>query len=184
MPQSLRPEKLQSTKRKRASRNQRITGLNHRDTETPRKEKIVFTNACVSVSLWYINATEANECWCTPRPSKPRDSYWKVAVVGSIPSRLRQLLSQLLLVPNVIYHMYAMKRTTIFADEDLLSEVREISEKEKKSIAEVMREAMRTYVRKKKPKKKLSFIAIGRSGRRDIAERHESLLWKKKSPHE
>ena len=72
-----------------------------------------------------------------------------------------------------------MKRTTIFADEELLSEIREISEKEKKSLAEVMREAMQTYVRKKRPRRKVSFVGIGRSGRKDIAGRHEELLWKK-----
>ena len=75
-----------------------------------------------------------------------------------------------------------MKRTTIFADEELLSEIREISAKEKKSVAEVMREAMQSYVQKKKPaRRKLSFVGIGRSGRKDIAGRHEELLWKKNS---
>ena len=44
-----------------------------------------------------------------------------------------------------------MKRTTIFADEDLLEEIRDISKNEKKSIAEVMREAMQNYIRIKKP---------------------------------
>ncbi len=72
-----------------------------------------------------------------------------------------------------------MKRTTIFADEELLSEIREISAKEKKSVAEVMREAMQSYVRKKRPRRKLSFLGIGNSGRKDIAERHEELLWKR-----
>ena len=80
--------------------------------------------------------------------------------------------------------MYDMKRTTIFADEELLSEIREISAKEKKTVAEVMREAMRTYVRKKQPRRKLSFVGIGRSGRKDIAERHEELLWKKNKHHD
>jgi len=78
-----------------------------------------------------------------------------------------------------------MKRTTIFADEELLAEIREISTKEKKSVAEVMREAMESHVNKKKPKRqRLSFVGIGRSGRKDIAERHEELLWKNKKPHE
>ena len=77
-----------------------------------------------------------------------------------------------------------MKRTTIFADENLLSEIREISFREKKSVAEVMREAMQNHVRKKRPRRKLSFIGIGRSGRKDIAERHEELLWKKDKRHD
>lgn len=79
-----------------------------------------------------------------------------------------------------IYHTYDMKRTTIFADEELLREIREISAEENRSIAEVMREAMMSYVgRKRKKKNKLSFVGVGKSGRKDIAERHEELLWKK-----
>lgn len=78
-----------------------------------------------------------------------------------------------------------MKRTTIFADEELLAEIREISAKEKKSVAEVMREAMQSYVQKKTPaKRKLSFLGIARSGRKDIAARHEELLWKKNKHHD
>ncbi len=74
-----------------------------------------------------------------------------------------------------------MKRTTIFADEELLAEIQQISAEEKKSVAEVVREAMESYVSKKRPKRqKLGFIASGRSGRNDISERYEELLWKKK----
>ncbi len=73
-----------------------------------------------------------------------------------------------------------MKRTTIFADADLINEIKEISKEENRSAAEIIREAMLTYIRHKRHgKKKLSFIGIGDSGRRDIAERHEELLWKK-----
>ena len=73
-----------------------------------------------------------------------------------------------------------MKRTTIFADEELLRVIREISAEENVSVAEVMREAMKSYiVRKRKKKNKLSFVGIAKSGRKDIAERHEELLWKK-----
>jgi len=73
-----------------------------------------------------------------------------------------------------------MKRTTIFADDDLIEEIRDISKNEKKSIAEVMREAMQNYIRTKKPRRsKLSFIGIGKSGRGDVAAKHEDLLWKK-----
>lgn len=79
-----------------------------------------------------------------------------------------------------LYHTYDMKRTTILADEDLLPEIQEIAAEEKKSMAKVMREAMKSYIRKKRPgKKKPSFVGIARSGRKDIAERHEDLLWKK-----
>ena len=73
-----------------------------------------------------------------------------------------------------------MRRTTIFADDSLIDEIKEISKEEKRSVAEVVREAMQNYVAQKRTrKKKLSFIGIGDSGRRNVAEKHEGLLWKK-----
>ena len=73
-----------------------------------------------------------------------------------------------------------MRRTTIFADDNLLNEIKEISKEENRSIADILREAMEHYIgQKRQGKKKISFIGIGSSGRRDIAERHEELLWEK-----
>lgn len=73
-----------------------------------------------------------------------------------------------------------MKRTTIFADDNLINEIKEISKEENRSVADILREAMQDYIKQKRHKKKrISFIGIGSSGRRDIAERHEELLWKK-----
>jgi len=75
-----------------------------------------------------------------------------------------------------------MKRTTIFADDDLIAEIKEISREEGRSAAAVMREAMLSYIdRKKNKKRKLSFVGVGDSGRRGVAEKHEELLWKKGS---
>ena len=48
-----------------------------------------------------------------------------------------------------------------------------------RSVAEIVREAMQGYIQQKRKKKKLSFIGIGSSGRKDVAEKHEELLWKK-----
>ncbi len=96
----------------------------------------------------------------------------------------RQNESKLLtkIIMSYIIHMTEgfMKRTTIFADDNLIKEIKEISKEENRSAAEIIREAMLTYIKHKRHrKKKLSFIGIGSSGRRDIAERHEELLWKK-----
>jgi metal-responsive CopG/Arc/MetJ family transcriptional regulator len=78
-----------------------------------------------------------------------------------------------------------MKRTTIFADDELLRELKEVSREEDRSVAEIVREAIESYIKQKvKRKKKLSFIGIGSSGRSDIAERHEELLWRKKEDTE
>lgn len=71
-----------------------------------------------------------------------------------------------------------MKRTTIFADEVLLQEIKEISQEEKRTVAEVMRDAMQQYIKQKRQRdKRLSFIGIGKSPHTDISERHEELLW-------
>lgn len=76
-----------------------------------------------------------------------------------------------------------MKRTTFFADEQLMDELKEIAREEKKTLASVVREATVIYVReKRKRKKKLSFVGVGSSKRIDVAEKHEELLWKKPRP--
>lgn len=73
-----------------------------------------------------------------------------------------------------------MKRTTIFADDALIKEFKDLSKEENRSVAEMVREAMEQYVRQRRQKKKkLSFIGIGSSGKRDVAEKHEELLWRK-----
>lgn len=73
-----------------------------------------------------------------------------------------------------------MKRTTVFADERLVEELKNLSAMEKRSFADVVREAMEEYAaRKRKPAGRLSFIGAGGSGRADVAEKHEELLWKK-----
>ena len=72
-----------------------------------------------------------------------------------------------------------MKRTTVFADEDILKKLREIAKKEKSSVSEVTRKALHEYVSRRRPKRsRLSLIGIGRSGRKDVAERAEELVGK------
>jgi metal-responsive CopG/Arc/MetJ family transcriptional regulator len=74
-----------------------------------------------------------------------------------------------------------MKRTTIFAEDYLLDEVKSLAKKQKTSVATVVREALVSYLatHKQEQSSHLSFIAIGSSGESDIAERHEELLWQK-----
>ena len=73
-----------------------------------------------------------------------------------------------------------MRRTTIFADDDLLDEMKSLAAEENRSVAEIVREAMEEDLkRKRKAVRKFSFLGIGNSGRRDVAEEHELLLWKK-----
>lgn len=80
---------------------------------------------------------------------------------------------------NVEEEMF-MKRTTIFADEELLSGLKHIADEEGISVAEAIRQALHRFVaQRQKPRKRLSFIGIGRSGRKDVSERCEELLWTK-----
>ena len=72
-----------------------------------------------------------------------------------------------------------MKRTTIFADENLLNALKHIADDEGISIAETIRQALDRFVaQRQRSKKQLSFVGIGRSGRKDVSERCEELLWK------
>ncbi len=72
-----------------------------------------------------------------------------------------------------------MKRTTIFADEDVLAALREIAQKEGVSIAELVRKALKRFIADhQKDRKLLSILGIGQSGRTDISERFEELVWK------
>ncbi|MFQ5674866.1 MAG: CopG family transcriptional regulator [bacterium] len=72
-----------------------------------------------------------------------------------------------------------MKRTTIFADEEILENIKQIAREREISLAEAIRQALEKFVLQQQDvKKQLSFLGIGRSGRKDIAERHETLLWK------
>lgn len=76
-----------------------------------------------------------------------------------------------------------MRRTTIFADDDLLEEIKGVARQSHKSTAEVIREALRQYLEKRSARKRtsLSFIGIGESGKDNISEKHEELLWQRPS---
>ena len=70
-----------------------------------------------------------------------------------------------------------MKRTTVFAENTVLDALRAIARRRGITLAEVTREALTAHVSKHESgRKSLSIIGIGRSGRRDIAERAEELL--------
>lgn len=72
-----------------------------------------------------------------------------------------------------------MRRTTIFADEDVLRKMREIARRENITLSEAIRTALERYVSRHRPKRPtLSLIGIGRSGRKDVAEHAEELLGK------
>jgi ribbon-helix-helix CopG family protein len=74
-----------------------------------------------------------------------------------------------------------MKRTTIFMDEALEKDLQALARRRGTPVASVVREALAAYVAGAARAPALSFTGVGASGRRDIAVRHEDLLWKE--PH-
>ena len=71
-----------------------------------------------------------------------------------------------------------MKRTTIFIDEPLERDLKARAERERRPMAELVREAVREYMAHDSAAAPLPrFVGVGRSGRTDTAERHEELLF-------
>jgi len=70
-----------------------------------------------------------------------------------------------------------MKRTTVFVEDEVLDALQAVARRRGIPLAQVTREALAAYVARQRGKRKpLTFVAIGRSGRRDVAERFEELL--------
>lgn len=72
-----------------------------------------------------------------------------------------------------------MKRTTLFAEEEILERYQRMAQNEGISTAELIRKALHDYLSNRSRKSVLpSFVGIGRSGHRDTSERIDELLWK------
>lgn len=80
-------------------------------------------------------------------------------------------------------NMYAMRRTTVFLDEQLLRRARQFARREGKSFAAVVRESLAAYMAGGRPANRLPSVA-GRfaSGRTDTSNRVDQLLWTE--PHD
>ena len=72
-----------------------------------------------------------------------------------------------------------MLRTTIYLDKDVALAIRQLADREQRSQAELIREALRRYLKqvgKRREPPKPSGIGAYRSGRHDVSERAEELL--------
>ena len=77
-----------------------------------------------------------------------------------------------------------MKRTTVFLAEGAERDLKSLAARQGEPVASLIREAISEYlVRRKKERPALGFVAAGRSGRDDVATRHEELLWRDLAPH-
>jgi hypothetical protein len=79
-----------------------------------------------------------------------------------------------------------MKRTTMFIDEGLERDLQALARRKGVSVSALVRESLSRYVAEENGRQKftLSFLGVGSSGRKDIAERHEEYLWRDLKPHE
>jgi len=78
-----------------------------------------------------------------------------------------------------------MKRTTLFLEEATERELRLLAQREKLPVAALVRDALGRYLDEARRGKelRLRFLAAGRSGHHDTAERAEELLWRDLQPH-
>jgi predicted transcriptional regulator len=78
-----------------------------------------------------------------------------------------------------------MKRTTVFLDERLEHELRLLAREDRRPSAALVREALESYVAKRRRARpaRLGFLAVGRSGKSDTAERHEELVFARLEQH-
>ncbi|MGA2475281.1 MAG: hypothetical protein ABSF73_01535 [Terriglobia bacterium] len=78
-----------------------------------------------------------------------------------------------------------MKRTTLFLEEGTDRELHLLAQREKLPVAALVRDALGRYLDEAKRGRglRLRFLAAGRSGHHDTAERVEELLWGDLQPH-
>jgi hypothetical protein len=73
-----------------------------------------------------------------------------------------------------------MHRTTVFLDEGLRREVQALARRQARPAAAIVREAIERLIEAERShtREAPGFVGIGRSGRSDIAETHEDLLFR------
>ena len=77
-----------------------------------------------------------------------------------------------------------MKRTTLFVEESVDHELHALARRKGVPVSALVRESLARYVTEQKRGQTfaLRFLGQGRSGRKDIAERHEEFLWRDLGP--
>jgi hypothetical protein len=72
-----------------------------------------------------------------------------------------------------------MRRTTVFLPEPIECDLKALARQQNRTVADMVREALDEYVTRQKERqvRSLGFVGVGKSGRSDTAERHESLLF-------
>jgi len=78
-----------------------------------------------------------------------------------------------------------MKRTTLFIEEGMEHDLHALARRKGIPTSALVRESLGRYLAEENGRKQfaLRFLGKGRSGRRNVAERHEELLWRDLNPH-
>ncbi|MFZ0961245.1 MAG: hypothetical protein WAO35_10100 [Terriglobia bacterium] len=78
-----------------------------------------------------------------------------------------------------------MKRTTLFVEESVDHELHAVARRKGVPVSALVRESLARYLAEQNRSQTfaLRFLGKGRSGRQDVAERHEELLWRGLEPH-
>ena len=73
-----------------------------------------------------------------------------------------------------------MLRTTVYLDDEIALAIRQLAETQKCSQAEIIRDALRKYIKQtsRRGRPALSGVGAYRSGRSDVSEKAEDLLRK------
>lgn len=76
-----------------------------------------------------------------------------------------------------------MKRTTVFAEEELLLALKQLAKAQNRSVTQLVREALWEYLKAHRAKpRRFSFIGIGSSEQTDLAEQAEEILAREIDP--
>lgn len=67
-------------------------------------------------------------------------------------------------------------KTTVYLDAPAYRRLQQLARQERRPAAELVREAVAEYVRRRAPARRPRSIGVARSGRRDLGQRAEQLL--------
>jgi hypothetical protein len=78
-----------------------------------------------------------------------------------------------------------MRRTTLFVEESVDQEIHALARRKGVPVSALVRESLARYLAEQKRGQTfaLRFLGQGHSGRKDVAQRHEDLLWRDLGPH-
>ena len=106
----------------------------------------------------------------------------RLATVGAQARRAASHATLVLAQWHIRRYIYAMKRTSVFIDEQTLYKLNRAAQQAGVSAASLVREAITAYLASPKTSAVPSIVGAFASGTSDTSERADELLWS--NPHE